>query len=385
MVRPKCSLSPFVSLPARLGAVVFLATILAVALPATGWTWGSVAHHYIAQHYSQHLPATIDGLRSFDSVVDSHVMDPDNRKSSTPGESVKHYIDIDWYPEFLAGTITHDRATLEAEYGASTVSSNGVLPWAVGDVVAVLTQQFQAGQWSDAALTIADLCHYVGDSCQPLHCTVNYNGYDTGNGGIHSRYESTMMGQHIGDLNTPQMPVTYYPNPVDAMFDIITTSWGSVAAIMQADDDAKVASGGSTTSSTYYAALWAGTETFTRERVNAATVATASFVYTAWVDAGEPPVPGSTADVGPTLAAGINLSAGPTPFGDALAIRYSGPGPLSLDVYDVRGARVAHLVDRASGAGSVSWRPASGVGPGVYFLRLSGPQVNVVRRITHLQ
>jgi hypothetical protein len=81
----------------------------------------------------------------------------------------------------------------------------------------------------------------------------------------------------------------------------------------------------------------------------------------------------------------VSLSAGPVPFRDALTIRYSGPGPLSVDVYDVRGARVERLVDRASGAGSVSWHPASSVGPGVYFLRLRGPQVNQVRRVTRLE
>ena len=51
----------------------------------------------------------------------------------------------------------------------------------IKDLRASPTQQFQAQQWSAAALTIADLCHYVGDGCQPLHCTENYNGQLTGN------------------------------------------------------------------------------------------------------------------------------------------------------------------------------------------------------------
>jgi hypothetical protein len=41
----------------RHASVVILTAILCAVLPATGWTWGAVGHHYIAQNYSQHLPA----------------------------------------------------------------------------------------------------------------------------------------------------------------------------------------------------------------------------------------------------------------------------------------------------------------------------------------
>jgi hypothetical protein len=322
----------------------------------------------------------MDGLREYDGTVDDLVTDADARRPSTPGEAERHYIDIDFYPDFHAGTLSHDRATLEAQYGVATVIDVGILPWAVGEVVVRLTEQFQADEWGDAAVTIADLCHYVGDACQPLHCTMNYNGQLTGNNGIHSRYETTMMSPHIDDLYTAPMPVTHFPNAVDAMFDIISTSWAGVDLIIQADDDAKIASGGSY-NSVYYASLWSSTESMTREQVDAATLATASFVYTAWVDAGRPAVPGSSTDVGPALATGARLAAGPSPFRDAITIRFGGQGPLCLDVFDLRGRRVERLVERGEGQGTVSWRPAYGVAPGIYFIRLAGPQVNIVRRV----
>jgi hypothetical protein len=357
-----------------------------LACPAPGWTWGGTTHHYIAQNYSQHLPATMDGLRAWDATVDLHVTDPDTRKGTTPGESQRHFIDIDTYPEFLAGTLPHDRAALEAIYGAPAVLSNGVIPWAVGEVMTTLTQQFQAQQWSAAALTIADLCHYVADIEQPLHCTENYDGQLSGNNGIHSRYESTMMSSHIADLHTSPMPVTYYTSALDAMFADISTSWAGVSTIVQADNAAKAASGGSY-NATYYAALWTATQAMTRTQVDAGTLKTASLVYTAWVNAGQPTVPGSSAGVGPAVTAGVRLDAGPTPFRDQLTIRFAGAGPLRVDVFDVRGTRVARLVDGASGAGSVSWG-RSGQGrplvPGLYFVRMTGPNLDVVRRVTLL-
>jgi len=360
-----------------------LVVLLCVMFPATGWTWGWATHHYIAQNYSQHLPAYMDGLQVYDGVVDDKVTDADARRGSTPGEAERHYIDIDFYPEFLQGTLSHDRSVLEAQYGAATVIDVGILPWAVGEVTATLAEQFEAGQWSDAAITIADLCHYVGDATQPLHCTENYNGQLTGNYGIHSRYETTMIGEHIGDLFTPPGTVTYYANAVDAMFDLISTSWTGVSAILQADDNARAVSGESY-NSTYYSMLWSDTETMTRERVNAASLATASFVYTAWVDAGRPEVPGSSVSVPPPAILVMQLFAGPSPFRDALTIRYVGPGPLRLDVFDARGSRVDRLVDGASGEGSISWRPSARLGAGIYFVRLSGPQGELVRRVVWL-
>jgi hypothetical protein len=364
--------------------VACIAALLWLAAPATGWTWGSATHHYIAQNYSKHLPAQIDGLKAWDGVVDAHVTDPDTRRSSTPGEAPRHFIDIDTYPEFLAGAMPHDRAALEAEYGATTVENIGIVPWAVAEVVVTLTQQFQARQWDAAALTIADLCHYVGDATQPLHCTRNYDGQLTGNSGIHSRYESTMMGSHIGDLSTSVMTVADYASPLDAIFGIVSGSWVWVDDLLAADNAAKAASGGSF-NSVYYASLWNGTQGFTRVRIDSATVATASFVYTAWIDAGRPPVPGSTAGVEPTPVAGVLLEAGPTPFRDALTIHYSGAGPLKVDVFDVRGARLERVVDGAAAEGSTAWRPAGNVAPGLYFVRLTGPGFDLVRRVTRIR
>src|SRR5262249_49689340 len=100
--------------------------------PAAARAWGAETHHYIAQHSSQHLPPEMDGLRVYDTVVDQHVNDPDIRRPTTPGEGPRHFIDIDRYSEFYAGTMPHDRAALEAIYGAQAVTDNGIVPWAVG-------------------------------------------------------------------------------------------------------------------------------------------------------------------------------------------------------------------------------------------------------------
>jgi hypothetical protein len=55
-----------------------------------------------------------------------------------------------------------------------------------------------------------------------------------------------------------------------------------------------------------------------------------------------------------------------------------------VDVFDVRGARVARLADNVTGGRSVEWRTRNSgavVGPGLYFVRLSGPGTNLVRKV----
>jgi len=352
----------------------------------TAGAWGSTGHHYIAQNYSQHLPPGLDGLKNWDSVVDAHVMDPDNRKGSVPNEAPRHFIDIDSYPEFTAGTLSHDRATLEAEYGASTVLARGVLPWAVGEVTTYLTTLFQQADWDSAALEIADLCHYVGDGHQPLHCTYNYDGQYTGNNGIHARYESTMLNMVISDVHTSPGAVDYFPSPVDEMFAVIGNSWSDIPTVLNGDNVAKAASGGSTSSSLYYQTLWQETQPMTETQLSEASRITASYVYTAWVNAGSPIVPGSTgvSGPGPSVAAALELS--PNPFRGAVSVRYRAAVAPRIEVFDARGARVATLAAGAS-SGVLSWTPASGgrhAAPGLYFVQLTAPGTRVVRRAAFL-
>jgi len=69
----------------RIRPIAFCAVALVIALPHSAWSWGGQTHTYIAQNYSKHLPAVIDGLRQYDGTVIQLVNDPDVRRSSTSG------------------------------------------------------------------------------------------------------------------------------------------------------------------------------------------------------------------------------------------------------------------------------------------------------------
>ena len=75
----------------------------------------------------------------------------------------------------------------------------------------------------------------------------------------------------------------------------------------------------------------------------------------------------------------------PNPVADQTVFRFAArhEGPVSLDIYDVRGRLVDHLADGSHGDGyirTITWS-ADGIASGVYFMRLSAGNLSKVRRV----
>lgn len=93
-------------------------------------------------------------------------------------------------------------------------------------------------------------------------------------------------------------------------------------------------------------------------------------------------------EAGPGAASALHLMLdppSPSPFREQTLLRYAAKSrdPVTLDVFDIRGRRVAHLADRASGDGiirSMYWS-AEGIPSGVYFLRLRAGEEETSRRV----
>ncbi len=372
---------------------VALAVLLSLTA-ARAFAWGTVGHQIVAQNYSKQLPAEMAAFAQYDSIVNAHVMDPDNRKGSQyPSESYRHFLDIDWYAEFWSGTLTHDRNALAAEYSDYTVLHNGTQPWAEDTTMVALTDSLRAERWSGAALLVADLAHYVGDCHQPLHCTKNYDGQYSGNNGIHSRYETSMLNTYGSTIVIPAVGgAVWIPNTVDSVFSFVTRGWARVDTVLHADTAAKAASGGSY-NSTYYAGLWSRLGGITSDQLTRASVSLASLVYTAWVNAGRPHIPGSVTDVGPpgpiarTLSAHTDAASGVTTF----ACRATAAGVMRLRIVDCSGRALRDLVAEAHLAGDsldVEWdgRDAAGrrAAPGIYFARTEGAGAPLACRVVRV-
>jgi hypothetical protein len=268
---------------------VFIVLALLLAFSTIAFSWGSTGHRIINLKAVQHLPDSMSTLKKDSLFFQSHASDADNRKISSDtswwSEAERHYIDIDAYPNFKS--LPHDMNTVISLYGRTTVHDNGTIPWATVMVLDSLTAQLRRGAVAKAESTMADLGHYVGDGHQPLHVTQNYDGQMTGNGGIHSRYETGMVGQFQSSIVITRDSARYISNPLEYVFSYLYVSNSYVDSIMAADVYAKATSGWSgsgSVPSAYYTALWAKVGTFTKQLFQQATVDLASLWYTAWVN-----------------------------------------------------------------------------------------------------
>ena len=249
-------------------------------------SWGSVGHNKISQLTSLSFPATPAFLQIWSDSLAINASNADYRKSTDPMEQYNHYIDIDTYPEFIAnGTIPSTYDSVVNIHGQTFVTDNGILPWATLTYYDSLVMAFQAGNMHQAMLYASDVGHYVADGHMPLHITANYNGQLSGQDGIHSRYESTMVGTYVNQITYTGSSINYIPDVRTYVFDYIYQNYTFVDSVLAADTYATSLAGGSTSSSTYKTALWNKSKNFTTLLFKNASHAIAEIIYSAWIDA----------------------------------------------------------------------------------------------------
>jgi hypothetical protein len=359
-------------------------TIAAAVLCAAGFTssllgWGGGVHRAVNGAAVHALPRGMALFIADSARLAQRAGDADARKNpddtSFTAEATRHYIDIDDYPDFR--NLPHDAGACIAAYGWTRVKENGVLPWAIAWSYDSLVAQLRRGDWSVASQTASDLGHYAGDAAQPLHATRNYDGQETQNGGIHSRYESTMLGSqyYASQVAVACDSVRAIADPLAYAFAIILRSNGLVPGLLRADDSARALSGwngsGKATAA-YYAALWSLTREMTLVQLRAGAQATADLWYTAACEAGLILPAGIAPAV--TRPADLHLAQNyPNPASGVTTLSYVLPaaGSVDLALFDVAGRRVATIAAGLQGAGPQCARiDASRLAAGVYMLRL---------------
>lgn len=251
--------------------------------------WGAEGHKLISNKAMTLLPDEMRSFLQWQDYITIHSVDPDLRKKSDKSEGPKHYIDIDFYPEFQKGRMIEDKSKLVAEYGDSTVTKMGLLPWATLDTYKNLVTAFKDKDRDKILIYAADLGHYAADGHQPMHSIMNYNGQMTGQKGIHGRYEITMVDSNLKAINNDFHAETaeYITDPLKFIFGYITDA-NSVSGLLFDADKYAFNIADSRENSTYYHLLWFRTKYITEIQIENAAHDFASLFYSAWIDAGKP-------------------------------------------------------------------------------------------------
>jgi hypothetical protein len=141
----------------------------------------------------------------------------------------------------------------------------------------------------DIKLFSSVIAHYVGDSHQPFHAALNYDGQLTNQHGIHSRFETELFDRYRERLKIAPAAAAQIPNVRDFMFTTLTDSFSHVDAILAADREA--VKGRTHYDDGYFAYMFEKTGPIMEKRISVAITAVASLITSAWIEGGRPVVP----------------------------------------------------------------------------------------------
>ncbi|URC11477.1 zinc dependent phospholipase C family protein [Flavobacterium sp. B183] len=285
-----------------------LIALFALAIGFLTLSWGMVGHERINKAAVMALPHPLQVF--FYNHIDFITQEasvPDIRKYALnyKDENPRHYFDMESF-----GNPVDFPQTLEAakqKYDAKFLNENGILPWYIEEMMVKLTKAFKEKNRAEILFLAADLGHYVGDAHMPLHTSSNHDGQLSDQKGIHSLWESRLPELFVKNyrLNVPQ--AQYYEDVHKATWDMINDTHSLVQPLLDVDkklrtttpenETFKMDADGKVLKSKYNTAIFSDEYAkklhkelngMVENQMKKAIAATASFWYTAWVNAGKP-------------------------------------------------------------------------------------------------
>lgn len=260
-------------------------------IPQLTFAWGFKGHYHISRNaelsFNEQMNKNFSSWMSF--LID-HAIDPDLLSSVSPDEGKNHYINFDIYSGFNAtGTIPQNFDTLINIYGYTFVKNGGLLPWATRKTYDSLVQCLKRLDIANAKQFAANLGHYIADGHNPLHLTENYNGQFTGNYGLHSRYETSVVNFALNDIVYDGMPIEEISDVNQYIFSYLYNSFDYVDSVLQSDNYAKSVNT-NYSSTAFKTAFWSKAKDYTTYLFKEASHAFAQLLYSAWIEAGSPDI-----------------------------------------------------------------------------------------------
>lgn len=271
-------------------------------------SWGTFGHEHINRAAVLALTSPLQSF--FYNHIDFITLEstvPDLRKYTLKdrSENPRHYIDLENFESMDSMPAT--LADLKKKYDEKFLQDNGILPWYIMEMMDKLTKAFKEKRKTEILFLAADLGHYIGDAYMPLHTTVNHDGQATNQKGIHSFWESQLPELFGDNYNFNVGEAKYIDNIQKETWNIITTSHNLMEPLLTAESDllknfspdkvylkdsvgniVKTKFGSQIHSNEYAKAYHDKLNGMVEKQMRGAIASTASFWFTAWVNAGKP-------------------------------------------------------------------------------------------------
>ncbi|TWF44278.1 hypothetical protein FHW36_101196 [Chitinophaga polysaccharea] len=266
--------------------------------------WGFFAHQRINRLAVFCLPPEMMVLYKPQlEYLTTHATDPDKRRYAVAAEAPRHFIDIDLFDAPPYNNIPRNWADAVARYTADTLHRNGILPWHLEKMLALLTGAFRDRDQQRILRLSAELGHYMADAHVPLHACSNHNGQLTGQTGIHGLWESRIP-ELLADEEFSYWAgkATYIAEPRKYIWDVIRVSGMAADTVLRCEKQLSQAFPAGrrfayenrnsvlvrTYADDYTKAYARSMGDMVERRMRQAIGAVAAAWYTAWVNAGQP-------------------------------------------------------------------------------------------------
>jgi hypothetical protein len=265
--------------------------------PGAAFAWGFVGHRLIMRRAIELLPPDLKPFfEKFKEEIVVRAADPDTWRSVGWDDDPNHFLDfgVTDYGVYPFQALPREYGAALEKFGESTLKRNGLLPWREAEEFGNLRRAFEEFKreapytTSNVILFSAVAAHYIQDAHQPFHATDNYDGQQTGNGGIHSRFERDLIERYESRLRLTPAPAKSIGSVRDAVFEVLLGSYLLVDPVLKADKDALGSS--DTYDDAYFEKFFTKVEPILEQQLSAAITATASIIVSAWDQAGRPTV-----------------------------------------------------------------------------------------------
>ena len=283
------------------------ALVCMLAQPPAARAWGNSGHRMINRLAASTLPTDVPAfLRSPEAITEIEYLGPEPDRWRSPAEpelvaaqAPEHFIDLE--PADALGPLPHRRLDFEASVFASGQRPEkvGLQPWVATEV----WERLKAAMREYRSLSAAKqdtrpveqailfyagwLGHYAGDAAQPLHTTIQYNGWVGPNPNgyttehkIHWQIEGPFVdaNMHEPEVRAKMTPVKAVDGDIfDAYVAYLRHTKTYVEKVYQLEKAGGFTGAGS-----------AESRDFTAERLAAGSSMLRDLIYTAWLESAKP-------------------------------------------------------------------------------------------------
>lgn len=281
----------------------FLLPVLLAITACLCSSWGFFGHQQISRRAVFILPE--DMIRFYKnniSFISTHSVDPDKKRYSDPNEGSRHFLDTEHYGPCPFDSIPERWDDAVAKYSEDTLKRYGTVPWQIQKTYYALVKAFEQKDSLRILHLSANISHYIADAHVPLHVTENYNGQMSNQIGIHAFWESRLPELFSSHYNFITGKAHYIENPLKEAWAIVKNTHQYKDEVFETEyelsksfaPDKKYSYSERSGqilkqySLAYSKAFHDALHGMVEKQMRSAIAETASFWYSAWVDAGQP-------------------------------------------------------------------------------------------------